>query len=167
MDSDISIVVAVGANLPGADGRRPMQTCEFAVRAIAGLPGVCALTRSRWFSSAPVPPSGQPRYINGIVRFRATLSPADLLERLHAIEAMAGRTRPVPDAARTLDLDIINMNGVIRSAPDPVLPHPRAHLRGFVLLPLRDVVPDWVHPVTGQGIRMLIDQLPPQDVVAC
>ena len=80
---------------------------------------------------------------------------------------MAGRTRPVPDAARTLDLDIIDMDGVVRSAPDPVLPHPRAHLRGFVLLPLRDVVPDWVHPVTGQGIRMLIDQLPPQDVVAC
>ena len=62
------------------------------------------------------------------------------------MEQRFGRVRPFPDAPRTLDLDIIGMDGLVRDAPDPVLPHPRAHLRAFVLAPLCDVAPGWVHP---------------------
>ncbi len=74
------------------------------------------------------------------------MDPAALLARLQAIEAGPVATRSVANAARTLDLDIIAMDGLLRDAPDPILPHPRAHLRGFVLRPLADVAPDWVHP---------------------
>ena len=155
--------VAIGANLVSGDGSTPLQTCTRALGAIQALSGARAVVRSRWFSSAPVPPSGQPRYINGVARLICDHDPPSLLTALSAIEQAFGRVRGEPNAARTLDLDIIDMDGKIRSAPDPVLPHPRAHLRAFVLYPLRDVAPRWTHPVSGIGIDDLIAALPQQD----
>jgi 2-amino-4-hydroxy-6-hydroxymethyldihydropteridine diphosphokinase len=84
-------------------------------------------------------------------------SPEALLEALQAIELRFGRRRGEPNAARTLDLDLIAMDEVVRDEPDPVLPHPRVHLRAFVLLPLLDVAPDWVHPRNGQTARALLE----------
>jgi 2-amino-4-hydroxy-6-hydroxymethyldihydropteridine diphosphokinase len=158
--------VAIGANLPSASGQSARAACDWAACALAAATGLRAACRSRWYSSAPVPPSGQPRYINGVVRLEGNADPAALLAALHAMEGQAGRVRGARDAARTLDLDIIDMAGLVRDAPDPVLPHPRAHMRAFVLLPLRDVAPDWVHPRTGAGIAALIAALPPQDIHA-
>jgi 2-amino-4-hydroxy-6-hydroxymethyldihydropteridine diphosphokinase len=93
-----------------------------------------------------------------------TADPASLLASLLEIEARAGRRRGELNAARTLDLDLIDMDGLLRLAPDPVLPHPRAHERGFVLRPLRDVAPGWVHPTLHRGVDALIEALPPQRV---
>ena len=158
------MIVAIGANLPAQDGTPPLETCVHAARALASLPGVAKPVLSRWYSSAPVPPSGQPRYINGVMRLTSSLSPAALLAALHAIEHNAGRLRTIANAARTLDLDIIDMDGLIRSTPDPILPHPRAHLRRFVLLPLRDVAPLWRHPTLGLDMATLLHALPPEDI---
>jgi 2-amino-4-hydroxy-6-hydroxymethyldihydropteridine diphosphokinase len=76
--------------------------------------------------------------------------------------------RGAPNAARTLDLDIIDCNGAIRDVgPDgagPVLPHPRAHERAFVLLPLRDLAPEWRHPTLGRRVAELVAALPSQDI---
>ena len=167
MANHVQVIVAIGANIARSDGGSPKQACEQAARAVAALASVFGLTRSRWFSSAPVPASSQPRFINGAVRFYTALSPADLLGRLNAIEDAAGRVRTEPNAARTLDLDIIDIGGLVRSALDPVLPHPRVHLRRFVLLPLRDVAPDWTHPVTGDRLNALLARLPPDDMASC
>jgi 2-amino-4-hydroxy-6-hydroxymethyldihydropteridine diphosphokinase len=157
-------LIALGANLPGPDGAPPRATCERALTRLSALPGLSLRVRSRWFSTAPQPPSDQPRYVNGVVVLAGRIAPAALLTALQACEAASGRVRGAPDAARTLDLDIIDMAGTVRDAPDPVLPHPRAHLRAFVLLPLRDVAPWWVHPRLDQTIHELIRLLPPQDV---
>ncbi|MEN9500561.1 MAG: hypothetical protein RIS83_2381, partial [Pseudomonadota bacterium] len=73
-------------------------------------------------------------------------------------------TRPFPNAPRVLDLDIIDLDGLIRPGPDPILPHPRAHLRGFVLHPLAEVAPDWVHPVLQKSVAELLRTLPAQDL---
>ncbi len=158
------ILIAVGANLPAADGAPPLHACHGAVRAVAGIDGLRLEACSRWYQSAPVPPSGQPPYVNGVLACSGAIDPAVLLAALHAIEAAAGRARGVVNAARTLDLDIIDMGGMIRADADPLLPHPRAHLRAFVLRPLADVAPDWVHPTLRQGVRALLDALPPQPI---
>jgi 2-amino-4-hydroxy-6-hydroxymethyldihydropteridine diphosphokinase len=132
------------------------------------LPGTRLVGLSRWFRSAPVPPSGQPPYVNAVaalwVDSGTVLDPAVLLARLMDMEAACGRERSTPNAARTLDLDIIGIGDLVREAPDPILPHPRAHLRAFVLAPLADVAPDWVHPVLGRTAEALLAALPTQEI---
>ena len=75
-----------------------------------------------------------------------------------------GRRRGLTNAARTLDLDIIAIGGLLRAGPDPILPHPRAHERAFVLAPLADVAPAWVHPLLGLTAAELLARLPPQSI---
>jgi 2-amino-4-hydroxy-6-hydroxymethyldihydropteridine diphosphokinase len=153
------IFIALGANLPSDHGA-PEATLEAALAAIRAA-GVTVEARSAWYATAPVPRSGQPDYVNGVARVSTDLAPADLLAVLHRIEDRFGRMRAARNEARVIDLDLIDYGGVV-TGPDGeglVLPHPRAHLRGFVLLPLRDVAPDWRHPVTGDSIDALIGDL--------
>ncbi len=156
------ILIAIGANLPTNAGHTPLATCRAAAEALRAVPGTRLVAVSSWYRTAAVPPSGQPDYVNGIVRLEGEADPAGLLARLQSIEARAGRVRGAANAARPLDLDIIDLNGLVRDAPDPVLPHPRAHLRGFVLYPLRDVAPDWVHPRLGTPLAALLAVLGPE-----
>ena len=129
------------------------------------LPGARLRGLSRWFQTAPVPPSGQPPYINAVAALQVDQpDPAELLAHLMRIEAACGRQRGASNAARTLDLDLIAIDGLIRTEPDPILPHPRAHLRGFVLAPLTDVAPAWIHPLLHRTAGQLLADLPPQDI---
>lgn len=159
------ILLSIGANLPTATGSSPLATCRAAAAALDAIPGLHLIGLSRWFRTAPVPPSGQPDYVNGVARLRGAADPEALLAALQAIEARAGRQRRERDAARTLDLDILVMGDLCRVAPDPVLPHPRAHLRAFVLAPLLDVAPGWVHPLLHRPAAALLAELPPQGVM--
>ena len=165
------ILVAIGANLPGPDGAPALETCRRAAQALDRLPGLMLKGLSRWYETEPMPPSGQPPYINGVALLAARpgvrIDPAALLSDLQAIENAFGRVRGAPNAARTLDLDIIAMGDLARAAPDPILPHPRAHLRTFVLTPLMDVAPGWVHPVLGQSAEALLARLPPGGIRGC
>lgn len=105
---------------------------------------------------------GAPLFVNGMALLEAREEgddPTSLLSSLHNLEAAAGRARPFPNAPRTLDLDLIAMDDLRRDAA-PVLPHPRAHLRGFVLQPLADVWPGWRHPVLGRTVEDLLAALP-------
>lgn len=161
-------LIGIGANLPGPDGASPLETCQRAVALLDGIPGFRLKALSRWFASAPVPASDQPDYVNAVAllaaRPGATVDPAMLLARLMAIEAQCGRQRSAANAARTLDLDIVAVGGLVRTSPDPILPHPRAHIRAFVLAPLVDVAPAWVHPLLGKTARALLDGLSMQGV---
>lgn len=102
---------------------------------------------SRWYRTAPVPAADQPDYINGVVHLEGAIAPEAMLAALHTIEVEAGRARGLANAARTLDLDLIGMDALVRSGPDLILPHPRLQDRTFVLWPLRDVAPGWRHPL--------------------
>jgi 2-amino-4-hydroxy-6-hydroxymethyldihydropteridine diphosphokinase len=159
-------LIALGANLPSRTGFEPLATCRAAAAALDGLAGLRLAGVSRWYATMPVPPmAGVPRFVNGVARLVGpACDPAMLLAALQGLEAAAGRERPYPNAPRTLDLDIIDIDGLRRDAPDPVLPHPRAHLRRFVLQPLADVAPGWVHPVLGLTVEALLAALPIEDL---
>ena len=156
------ILIAIGANLPAPDGRPALATCRHAAAALDALPGLRLRGLSRWWLTAPVPASDQPDYVNGVALLSGETDPAALLAGLHALEGRAGRVRGAVNAARTLDLDLIAMGGVVRAAPDPVLPHPRMHERAFVLGPLVDVAPGWVHPRLRRTAASLLAGLGPQ-----
>jgi 2-amino-4-hydroxy-6-hydroxymethyldihydropteridine diphosphokinase len=153
------ILVALGANLPGPGGAPPRAMLAWALGRINALPRLRLQAVSRLWDSAPVPPSGQPRYLNAVAAYAGRAEPEALLAALHALEAEAGRVRGERDAARTLDLDLLDLDGLVRASA-PVLPHPRLAGRGFVLRPLAEVAPSWRHPVTGASVEALLAALP-------
>ena len=154
------ILVGLGANLPSEFGP-PQATLAAALDALAAE-DLRILARSRWYRSAPVPPSGQPWFVNGVAAVATGLDPGALLALLHRVEARFGRVRGARNAARTLDLDLLAYDERVTDGPDgPVLPHPRLHERGFVLLPLAELAPAWRHPASGRSLAALIAALPP------
>lgn len=153
------ILVALGANLPGPHGEPPPAMCAWATGELGKLPGLAVTAVSRLYETVPDPPSDQPNYVNGAARLEGCADPEALLAMLHEIEARAGRVRTTQNAARPLDLDLIAMDDVVRDRA-PILPHPRAHLRAFVLLPLRDVAPEWRHPLSKLTSAEMLAALP-------
>lgn len=156
------ILVALGANLPGRFAS-PRAALEAAMEALSAK-NIHIQKTSRIFLTAPVPVSDQPWYHNAVVAVETGLSPYALLETLHEIEAALGRVRAERNAPRVIDLDLIAYNDVIIEKPELIVPHPRAHLRAFVLQPLADIAPEWVHPLTGQRLPDLIAALPADQI---
>ena len=157
----ISVFIGLGANLPHERFGSPRQTLEAALAELARR-GVRTVRVSPWYRTAPVPASDQPWYVNAVAEVASDLSADALLAELHAVEAAFGRARTVPNAARPIDLDLLDFHGEI-AAGGPgraTLPHPRMTDRAFVLLPLADLAPEWRHPVSGLSIRTLIEALP-------
>ena len=152
------ILIGLGANLPSAAGA-PRDTLERALQRLEEA-GVPVVARSRWYRTAPVPVSDQPWFVNGVARVETALRPEALLAVLRRIEQEFGRERTVRNAARTLDLDIIDYDGRVENTPDLVLPHPRMQDRAFVLLPLAELGPGWRHPILGKTVETLILALP-------
>lgn len=160
------ILIALGANLPGLAGT-PRDNCEAALVAL-GAAGVRVIRRSRWYRTPPWPPGAdQPWYVNGVAAVETKLDPAALLALLHRIERDFGRVRTAgtANAARPLDLDLIDYDGLVRDSPPPVLPHPRLEGRAFVLRPLAEVAPGWRHPGSGRPLTALLADLP-SDAIA-
>ena len=164
--NDLKILVGIGTNLHDLRGASPIEIAEGAVWSLRRLGPLRVVAVSRWYGSAPIPASDQPPYINGVALLAGNVDPCWLLASLQAIEQAAGRQRSVPNAARTLDLDIIDFGGHVSHEASLVLPHPRAHLRAFVLRPLADVCPEWIHPVLHRSVEALLGDLPEQDIWA-
>jgi 2-amino-4-hydroxy-6-hydroxymethyldihydropteridine diphosphokinase len=145
---DEAIILAVGGNLTG-DYPSVEALLEAALSAFL-CADLRAVRRSSWWRSAAWPDPGAPAYLNGVAIVDTLRSPRALLAQLLSIEAAFGRRRTEPNAPRTLDLDLVAYGRLVIAEPDLVVPHPRAHERLFVMGPLAEIAPDWVHPTLGE-----------------
>lgn len=164
------ILIGIGGNLESAQYGAPRNTLSAALTRLEAA-GVRILRRSGWYRSEPVPPSDQPWFINAVVSLATEVDAGELLEVLQAVERRFGRVRGERNAARVVDLDLLDYNGEVWRTPTLVLPHPRLHERRFVVAPLADVAPDWRHPLLELTARQLLarirDDQQPVERISC
>ena len=155
------ILIALGSNRQGPWGL-PRDTVEKALARLNG--GGNRVNRaSSLLVSAPFGVTDQPPFVNAVAEVATALGPEALLQRLHLIERMAGRRRTLRWGPRTLDLDLLDYNGLLRPAPArPVLPHPGIAERIFVLAPIAEIAPRWRHPVTHLTAAAMLRRLDPE-----
>ena len=144
MTTPVTAVIAFGSNLGEST-----DTIRLAAERLSRHPGIASLRLSPLYRTAPVGYTDQPDFVNAAALIETTLDAYALLSLLHTVEQDAGRERSFRNAPRTLDLDIIDYGGQTKDDPALTLPHPRAHLRAFVMRPLADIAPDY--PLPGYG----------------
>jgi 2-amino-4-hydroxy-6-hydroxymethyldihydropteridine diphosphokinase len=150
LSAPVIVAIALGSNL--GDRRAHL---DFAVSRLGIL--LTSLRVSRYHETAPVGMIGlQPPFLNAAAAGETTLAARALLDALLAVERERGRERPHPNAARTLDLDLVLFGDGVIDEPGLVVPHPRFRERRFVLEPLAEVAPRMVDPVTGETIAELL-----------
>lgn len=166
-------LIALGSNVASRHGDAA-ETLRRAMRDLRVL--FFGISESRLYRTPAFPPGAGPDYVNAAISAETDLEPEAVLAALHRIEAAFDRERGARWASRTLDLDLIAMDDLIRpdreglaqwialaperqavEAPDRlILPHPRLQDRSFVLVPLADVAPDWRHPLSGLSVREML-----------
>jgi len=152
--SAVLAYIGLGSNLGDREG-----SLRKALEMIDSENGVGVLRVSSFRESEPVGPQDQPDFVNAVAEVQTSLSPRSLLEVLQRIELEMGRTRSRRWGPRLIDLDILLFGDQLVSEPDLVIPHRLMHLRGFVLKPLCELVPEAEHPVAGLRFCELLDRV--------
>jgi 2-amino-4-hydroxy-6-hydroxymethyldihydropteridine diphosphokinase len=158
MSNGLRCAIALGSNL--GDSRAIL---EDAIQRLQQVPGIHVAQRSTWYRTKPIGPP-QPDYLNGCAIIQTLLSPPLLMQTLLNIEGEFGRVRGVKNGPRTLDLDFLWAEDQILDTPALQLPHPRMAERAFVLVPLAEIAPEWVHPILGKAIADLLKTVDCSDV---
>ncbi len=151
------ILIALGSNISGPWGS-PEQSVQHALRAL-DHDGVKLVEASRLLLTAPFGKPNQPLFVNAVAHIETHLSPLALLQRLQAIEKGAGRRRKTRWGPRTLDLDIIDYHGLVKSTKELTLPHPGIAERIFVLKPISELTAKWRHPISRLSAQAMLRKL--------
>ncbi len=156
MHAQARAAIALGSNLVSSKGDST-ATVLAAIAQLGRLPGTSVLASSGLHTTLPVGPP-QPPYINACVLVATSLGPRELLAHILSIERAFGRDRSREQrwGPRILDLDMIAFEDQVIEEPGLHVPHPRMHERVFVLAPLAEVWPEWVHPVLHTPVRELL-----------
>ncbi len=144
--------IGIGSNV----GER-IDNCAQAVRQISNFANIVSV--SSLYETEPVDKEDQPDFINCAVKIETALYPLDLLESIQSVEDRMGRRREERWGPRVIDLDIIFYDNLVIETEKLTIPHPRAHLRRFVLLPISEIDPELLHPVLGVSVSQLLNWL--------
>ena len=143
------VYLALGSNL----GNRAANLKE----AIASLsPQMEVKAKSQVYETPPWGHTEQEKFLNQVLKIKTYLEPEPLLKHLKRLEVALGRIVSFRNGPRLIDIDILFYDDLVFESPVVVIPHPRVHERGFVLLPMMDIAPDFVHPVKQKSVRDLI-----------
>jgi 2-amino-4-hydroxy-6-hydroxymethyldihydropteridine diphosphokinase len=140
------VAIALGSNIGES-----VTILKQALQTLEKHPKIAVKSCSSWYQTAPVGPP-QPDYFNGCALLEVKISPQELLRTLLEVEKKFGRARREKWGPRTLDLDLLIYDSLILDGPTLQIPHPRMRYRAFVLIPLAEIAPSWIEPVTGQTI---------------
>jgi len=152
------VLIGFGSNMGDS-----VQICLSAIEQLRRHPRIRVLETSSFYRTKPQMLAGQPWFINGVVLCETDLGAKDLLDALQRIERDFGRKRQVRWGPRTLDLDLLAFGNRQIDLPSLTIPHPRLHERRFVLIPLMEIAPQWVHPGMGVSARDLLGRIRDED----
>jgi 2-amino-4-hydroxy-6-hydroxymethyldihydropteridine diphosphokinase len=146
-----TVYLALGTNL----GDR-LTNLKQAISALT--PQMEVQTKSQVYETPPWGYEEQPKFLNQVIKAQTYLEPESLLKHLKRLEVALGRKASFQNGPRLIDIDLLFYDDLVLNQPALVLPHPRLHERGFVLLPLMDIAPDLVHPVYKKSVREMVAQ---------
>ena len=155
-----AVYIGIGSNRGDRQGN-----CLKAVERMDRMAGCRITSCSAWFLTEPVGVEWQEWYVNGVASLVTDISPQELLKGLLAVEADMGRVRIERWGPRNIDLDILLFGREIIQEANLSIPHPRMHLRRFVLEPITQLAPDLVNPALGLSMKELLEQLPDEDQI--
>jgi 2-amino-4-hydroxy-6-hydroxymethyldihydropteridine diphosphokinase len=147
-----TVYIALGTNL----GNR-LANLRAAIQAMP--PEIQVLAESHVYETPPWGYEEQPAFLNMVIKAETKLEPEPLLKRLKQLEVELGREQNFRWGPRLIDLDILFYDDLVLDSPPLVIPHPRLHERAFVLVPLADIAPNYIHPVLDRPVRELLAQV--------
>ncbi len=151
----IDCAIALGSNQGNS-----LNILKSSLNTLNQIPGITLKQISSWYQTKPVgTPTPQPDYLNGCAVLSVEQTPEELLVIFQATEIQYGRVGKGTLQARTLDLDLLLYGDVVLNTPNLTIPHPRMGERAFVLVPLAEIAPDWIEPVSGIKIATLLKNL--------
>jgi len=152
------IFLSIGSNLESNNGNRFDNIKK--TLSLLKIYQINVIKVSNFYETPSYPNKNKPKFLNIAIEIFFPKSPADLMRKIFLIEKKMGRIRTYKNEPRICDIDIIDFNKEVVKTKNIILPHPKAHLRNFVLYPLKEICPDWSHPINNKKIGVLIKNLP-------
>ena len=147
----------IGSNLNSIFGSKSDNIC-IATNLLIGSK-IKIVKISKFYETPSYPNQNLPKFLNVGILAKFNYDFLELLKRIKLVEKKLGRIRKKKNDPRVIDIDIVDFNGLIKDSKDLILPHPRAHLRNFVLYPILEIDPKWSHPILRKNAKYLINKL--------